>query len=200
MLSYFYMMNASEWAITQKPSTPPNDFYCQTRDVAQARVEHLRLTLEKNGWDENKGALIASVIGELANNCFDHNLGTWRDVQGCWLEYQTGDKIIEITVADRGQGILNSLRQVRPELQEHKKALFLAFTESISGRAPESRGNGLKFVLKSLNQLSAKFLFHSGDTKLKFETPVDINELNWYLVNTEEIVGGTYCKIVIKNI
>ena len=51
-----------------------------------------------------------------------------------------------IVLADRGLGILETLKQVRPTLKTHIEAVNVAFTEILSGRAPEKRGNGLKFV------------------------------------------------------
>jgi len=36
-----------------------------------------------------------------------------------------------------------------PELSTDEEAVRTAFTKVVSGRAPESRGNGLKFVRKN---------------------------------------------------
>ena len=49
-------------------------------------------------------------------------------------------------MADRGLGIRATLLRVRPDLKDDINALMVAFTERVSGRAPEQRGNGLKFV------------------------------------------------------
>ena len=65
-------------------------------------------------------------------------------------------------MADRGQGILNSLRRVRPDLQNDVDALRVAFTEQVSGRAPEKRGNGLKFVSEAVVSNRFEFSFSSG--------------------------------------
>src|SRR2546430_1482430 len=51
-----------------------------------------------------------------------------------------------ICVADRGQGIYRSLARVDPALRDEQSALLAAFEKNISGRAPEKRGNGLKYV------------------------------------------------------
>ena len=52
----------------------------------------------------------------------------------------------QIVLADRGLGILKTLQQTIPGLSGHKEALHIAFTEIVSGRAPEKRGNNLKYV------------------------------------------------------
>ncbi|MBU2523597.1 hypothetical protein KKG71_00165, partial [Patescibacteria group bacterium] len=50
-------------------------------------------------------------------------------------EYNLDKK--EIVLADRGLGILETLRQVLPELASHTEAVEVAFTQFVSGRAPE---------------------------------------------------------------
>lgn len=51
-----------------------------------------------------------------------------------------------VLLADRGQGIPRSLAAVAPYITDDQVAVETAFRETISGRAPERRGNGLKFV------------------------------------------------------
>jgi len=70
---------------------------------------------------------------------------------GCWFESQATGRHLWICIADRGQGIFQSLVKVHPELADEQAALHAAFETIISGRAPEQRGNGLKFVKKSLS-------------------------------------------------
>ena len=76
-------MNAYDWATAIAGSNPPNDFYCTTRDVGQTRIEKLVGELIRQGWNDGEAGLLAAVIGEIVGNCFDHNLGKWRDVPGC---------------------------------------------------------------------------------------------------------------------
>jgi len=90
--------------------------------------------------------LTISVVGEIGNNCFDHNLGHWKDVPGCWFETQITGGLLWVCIADRGQGVLKSLARTDPALRDDQAALIAAFERNISGRAPEHRGNGLKFV------------------------------------------------------
>ncbi|MEK7765171.1 MAG: hypothetical protein AAB368_02935, partial [bacterium] len=44
------------------------------------------------------------------------------------------------------QGIFRSLTRADPTIPDEQAALVTAFEKTISGRAPENRGNGLKFV------------------------------------------------------
>ena len=69
-------------------------------------------------------------------------------------------------LADRGQGILKTLKRVRPNLKNDKQALKTAFTEIITARAPEERGNGLKFVKNIVIDNPLMLFFQSGEAKL----------------------------------
>jgi len=109
--------------------------------------------------------LLTAVVGEIGNNSYDHNLGNWKDVVGIFFAYSLAEKVI--VLADRGQGILKTLRRVKPELSNHKEALTAAFIENISGRYPEKRGNGLKFVRKVVGQQNFSLFFQTGNASLK---------------------------------
>jgi sensor histidine kinase regulating citrate/malate metabolism len=61
-------------------------------------------------------------------------------------------KIIQLAIGDRGQGIISSLQSVVGLELSPQDILHKAFNEKISGRAPEKRGNGLKFVLKQIEK------------------------------------------------
>lgn len=41
--------------------------------------------------------------------------------------------------------------------------MIIAFTKTVSGRSPEKRGNGLKFVLKVVQEKGWKLEFYSGN-------------------------------------
>lgn len=109
--------------------------------------------------NESEGALFTAVLGEVGNNCFDHNLGQWRDVGGCLFQYGLASGLAWGIVTDRGQGVLSSLKQVIPNIHENDEALEIAFYKKISGRSPEKRGNGLKFVRSVINGNSQRGLF-----------------------------------------
>ena len=134
--------------------------YCRTRDVFQARQDRLPKELVQITNNEQLSFLVAAVVGEIGNNSFDHNLGKWRDIPGIIFEFDTVRRII--VLADRGQGVKESLRKIRPEIASDEEALQVAFTEIVSGRAPESRGNGLKFVRKVFLENNLRLNFYSG--------------------------------------
>ncbi len=192
-------MNALDWVASPTGSNPPNDFYCATRDVGQARIEKLVAELTRRGWNEGEAGLLSAVIGEIVGNCFDHNGGKWRDIPGCWLETAIEDDTFRAIVADRGQGLLATLKQALPDLQSHKDALLVAFTKNITGRAPEKRGNGLKFVLRSLNQLKIEvFQYQSGTAKLTFAGQVDAIDISRYISDIQTEMGGMYVEIEVR--
>lgn len=129
---------------------------CATRDVMEGRLPRLA----QYGGKGLPAALVPLVIataGEVANNAFDHNLGQWRDMPGCWLEAQVSGKELWVCVADRGQGVRRSLSNVL-SLPDDQTALETAFNRVISGRAPENRGNGLKFVKKVITDAPGRGL------------------------------------------
>lgn len=166
---------AKNWVETKQPAEPQKKYYCSTRDVFQARLETLQSKLKKI-LSTNQAALLTAIVGEIGNNSYDHNLGNWQDVMGVFFAYSLAEKVI--VLADRGQGILKTLKRVQPKLTSHKKALVTAFTKSLSSRQPENRGNGLKFVRQVVtsNQFSLKF--QTGDAELLLTDKNDKINLN----------------------
>lgn len=132
-------------ASIDRPKEIPGENICETRDVFTARLSHL-VSFTSGGLKEEELPLVISVAGEIGNNCFDHNLGNWRDVPGCWFETQATARRLWICIADRGQGVFRSLTRVDPSIPDEQAALTTAFEKTLSGRSPEHRGNGLKFV------------------------------------------------------
>jgi hypothetical protein len=111
--------------------------------------------------------LISAIVGEIGNNSFDHNLGNWTDIPGVFFGYDLNKR--EVVLADRGQGVLKTLQRVRPQLSSDEQALKVAFSEIISGRAPEARGNGLKFVKKIVTTNNFKLFFRTGSAELNLQ-------------------------------
>ncbi|MBI4185631.1 hypothetical protein HY524_01100 [Candidatus Berkelbacteria bacterium] len=138
----------------------PADVYCSSRDIFQARLDSLRLQLEERSAAMTEPSLVVAVLGELGNNAFDHNLGTWRDSPGVYFAHDRAQGLA--VIADRGQGVLASLRRVLPALPTDQVAVDTAFTQTISGRSPERRGNGLKFVVAVAAQSDLTVDFYSG--------------------------------------
>ena len=160
---------AFDWASKKDGTEPPKYFYCPNSSIFQARLTKLEFYLNNNKAKIVTApfSLIVAITGEIGNNSFDHNLGNWIDISGIFFAFDLENR--KIALADRGRGILNTLKRVRPELKDDEQALKVAFTEVISGRAPESRGNGLKFVKRIVYGNDIKLQFQSGDAKLKIK-------------------------------
>lgn len=158
---------AYEWLETK--SDLPAAFYCSNSAVFQARLITMQNQLARMPRVSDIFSLIVAIAGEIGNNSFDHNLGKWPDVPGIFFGYNLNKGII--VLADRGLGILQTLKRVRPELENHTEALRVAFTEIITGRAPEERGNGLKFVREILEKNPINIFFRSGDAELRINEP-----------------------------
>ena len=108
-------------------------------------------------------SLIVLAIGEMGNNSFDHNIGNWPNVPGIFYAYDL--KKGQVVLADRGRGVLATLRNARPELATDVEAVRTAFTEYVSGRTPEKRGNGLKSVRTVVETHPISILFRSGNAQ-----------------------------------
>ncbi len=137
-----------EWYVSPQGLDAPQ--VCQNRALFQARLSSMHLGFVKK-YAKDKITLLDAVVAEIGINCFDHNLGKWKDVPGCWFDYNCEKNKIWVVISDRGQGILSSLKRVVPELKSDQEAVETAFQKRISGRSPEQRGNGLKFVRNIIN-------------------------------------------------
>jgi len=154
---------AKKWAVTREKI--PDKFYCQNSAIFQTRLVKMETLLQKDKNAKDLFSLLTSIAGEIGNNSFDHNLGQWPDIPGIFFGYDLNKK--QIVLADRGLGILQTLKRVRPALKNHLEALKTAFTEIISGRSPESRGNGLKYVRHVIVKYPINLVFETGNAKLK---------------------------------
>ena len=155
---------AWEWTIDEVANEPDEFYHCQDSATFQLGLEKLRTDLLTIKDVQPIHSLIVLVAGEIGNNSFDHNLGNWPDARGIFFGYDL--KRRNIVLADRGIGILASLKRIRPSLTTHKEALKVAFTERITGRAPESRGNGLKLVRKVISESALTLDFRTGDARI----------------------------------
>jgi MerR family regulatory protein len=156
---------ALEWAAGAEPTELPSSFYCSDGSIFQARLIRMQTQLASSSAVDKILSLLVAIAGEIGNNSFDHNLGNWPDMPGIFFGYDFNKR--EIVLADRGLGVLKTLQRVRPGLNNYREALTVAFTEMISGRAPEERGNGLKFVKKVIAENPISLLFQSGDAELR---------------------------------
>ncbi|MDO8512050.1 MAG: hypothetical protein Q7S57_02160 [bacterium] len=187
------------WAKENFVNEPPPQYYCPTRDIADGRLPKLYQEAIANGLAEEKTALLTALAAELTTNCFDHNLGSWKDISGCWFSFEVQNNVLRIIIADRGQGVLRSLQQADKNLTSHHDALIVALTKQISGRQPENRGRGLKFIMKSLNQEfpEAHFFIQTGDAKFETVFPINESVVASFVQDKQEFVYGTYAEVEI---
>lgn len=185
--------SAQSWATKTLPPPLPSEVYCPTRSVFEVRLQRFSTMLEASGVAGDFFSLIVSAAGEIGNNSFDHNIGNWPDDPGVFFGYDTLKGII--VLADRGQGILATLERVRPELRDHAEALRVAFTEIVTGRAPEKRGNGLKFVRrKVVEKGAASIIFQTGDARLSMAAGAS----EFAIETVKDSIRGTLASLKFK--
>ncbi|MFA5926305.1 MAG: MerR family DNA-binding transcriptional regulator [Parcubacteria group bacterium] len=158
---------AKKWASNNSATEPDQLFYCKDSSVFQYRLHKLENALSGIAKIRDSFPLLTSITGEIGNNSFDHNIGQWPDIPGIFFGYDIERR--EIVLADRGQGILATLKRVKKELSSDAEALRVAFTEIISGRSPEARGNGLKYVKEVVMENDIYLFFQTGNAGLELE-------------------------------
>jgi len=178
---------ASEWI--QDGVEFPGAFYCPTSSFFNARLTKMEYELMQKSGFEKLYSLIVLITGEIGDNSFAHNLGKWPDTAGIFFGYDLAKRII--VLADRGLGILETLRQIRPQLSSHVAAVEVAFTEFISGRAPEKRGNGLKLVREVVIDQPIDLFYTSGDAEVRMKGADKV----FRVTRGQRIVRGCLAKI-----
>jgi hypothetical protein len=150
------------------------NYFSMTRDVFTARLQSYIIETEKY--------LEAAVIGEIGNNTFDHNFIFGNNSpRGVFCNVSFFQKYT--VLADFGRGVKQSLSIVQPSINSDKEAVEIAFTKRISGRSPEQRGNGLKFVSETVQQNNWHLYFQSGfgccaidcNEKIFFDNPISLS-------------------------
>lgn len=173
---------AYEWAtIESEKADTKSEFYCQTRDVFESRNDKTPERLIVQGIDEGLAYMIFSMLGELGNNSFDHNLANWPDIPGIFFSVVYDGKKGKAIIADRGLGVLKTLRKAKPELKDDQEALEIAFTKKISSRILENRGNGLKFVKNNIMKNNLVLEFYSGDAEARINHAMEIKKSKNYI-------------------
>lgn len=169
-----------------------SEYYCRTRDVFEARNDKIPEALIAKGMAEDIAYLIYSILGELGNNSFDHNLANWPNILGVFFGVDYNGEQGAAVVADRGLGVLSTLRRAAPDLKNDEDALSLAFTKKISSRVLENRGNGLKFVKNNVIEKNMFLKFHSGAGLLSINHNIKIE-------HTDNRVDGCLAVLYFKN-
>lgn len=171
----------TEWAMSKSPTIISPSFYCETNDTFSARLQSLSIQLERISELKEIFPLIIAIIGEIGSNSYNHNIGNWPDVPGIFFAYNLEERLV--VLADRGRGILKTLEPVLPDLKTDEEALKIAFTKYISGRAPEDRGNGLKFVKDVIFSNPFQLKFYTGNAELELNQ--NSTELNIKTTNNQ---------------
>ena len=183
---------AIEWVQSPNGFTLNPQIHCETRDVFQSRLETLQYQLGRTMPIDGIVSLAIAVTGEIGNNSYDHNLGNWPDMMGIFFYYDEKNK--SIILADRGQGVLSTLRHARPELKNSVEALTVAFTETVSGRQPEVRGNGLKFVRSVISDNPLSLDFQTGNAFLHMKQ----HNNNLFIQEANTTIKGCFATIKIE--
>jgi excisionase family DNA binding protein len=178
------------WATSALPPELPDEYYCERPDRFTSRVAKMGTELQKSKkTSEDIASLLTLVAGEIGDNSFAHNVGNWPDVPGIFYGYNIDKRII--VLADRGRGVKTTLQQIRPNLTTDTEALNVAFTEIVSGRNPEKRGNGLKVVRKVAESNKISLLFRSGIGLVN----IPLNPGSMRITMADGNIRGTYAVI-----
>lgn len=154
-----------------------------TRDIFDARL--MTFTSRSNNW------LLSAVIGEVGANTFDHNFMFRSDVpKGLFFDCESDPDFIYL--CDFGAGLKTTLSRVVKSIENDSQAISTAFTEMISGRAPEMRGNGLKFVITSVIQNGWSLYYQSGNAVCNADKD------GYYFSESDYYHDGCFCIISTK--
>ncbi len=141
--------------------------HCEFRDAFEARLaSKVRRVFRHFGLGELDEALATSLVGELGNNVFDHNDGSWpTSVRGAIILAQHNPALrrIEVAVADPGIGFRGSLRAHDPTVSSDVEAIKLGLS-GVTGRIGETRGNGLQVIQNwTINKFDGIIRIQSGN-------------------------------------
>ncbi len=180
---------AQAWAASAQPGIIPEKFYADIAPRFQARQSAMGILMEREHLlPVDTVSLLTAIVGEIGDNAFTHNIGNWPDATGIFFAYDLGKR--EVIVADRGRGVYATLKVVAPEITSDKDALRVALTKFISGRAPEKRGNGLKFVREVIIEHDFHLEFQSGLAIARISKKTGLQ-----IETAEKNIRGTIAKI-----
>lgn len=124
-----------------------------------------RKSAETAGLPATVAQYMAAALKEMESNIREHSE---RPETGL-LAFQAAHGSFEFVAADRGVGVLATLREADEfrSLTDHGRALHLTLQEGVSrrGRDP-GHGNGFRDLFAGLQSLSADLRFRSGDHAL----------------------------------
>jgi anti-sigma regulatory factor (Ser/Thr protein kinase) len=100
--------------------------HCRYVDEFSARLGHFEKMFKNFGLNEEDSKRALVIVGELGNNVFDHNIGSWpTNFNGAIIIAQNYPEMkrIEVVVSDAGVGFLGSLKNAFPDLNQDIEAI-----------------------------------------------------------------------------
>lgn len=125
-------------------------------------------------------------VGEICDNVINHSdsaVGGYLQV----IAYPQSNNKVAFTVADAGRGILNSLREGYPHLQNDVEAIDEAIKVGVTRNKQVGQGNGLAGTLRIINMTGGSFDIMSGRGRLLLTT----NDTKKSLMRNDQIYPGT---------
>jgi anti-sigma regulatory factor (Ser/Thr protein kinase) len=120
------------------------------------------------GFPKRIAVQLAAAMGEMEGNIYEHSQLSKSGV----LAFRGAAGVFEFVVADRGIGVLRSLRTC-PEYEkvvDHGDALSLVLRDGVSRFGPgEGRGHGFRPLFTGLANLNGALRFRSGDHALTID-------------------------------
>lgn len=168
--------------------------HCNYRDEFDGRLSKILQMFRNFGLNSDDASLAATLVGELGNNSFDHNLGSWpTDVSGNIILAQNYPKLnkIQIIVADPGVGFLGSMKAAYPELNSDLEAIKKGLS-GFTGRINEKRGNGLRLI--------QKWTIDNFYGTLSIQSGAGLINVNYEGMNKNEVkpILGTIAQLMIE--
>jgi hypothetical protein len=107
---------------------------------------------------------MAAAIAELEGNIQEHSNAVSTGI----LVFRATTNVFEFVVADRGIGVLESLRSSQrfSGLDDHGRALELALTDGTSRHNDPRRGHGFRPIFQGLTNLHGYLRFRTGDNAI----------------------------------
>jgi anti-sigma regulatory factor (Ser/Thr protein kinase) len=175
-----FLDSAKKWLTNNEEEIPSEFLYFQNSADFRVGLDRLTKQMVNLNIPKEEVAIISAVVGEIGNNSFDHNLGNWPNQPGILFVFD--EKKRTIVIADRGLGVLTTLKKIRPKLASYAEALKVAFSEVVTSRAPEPRGNGLKFVRQVVASQDFILDFYSGSASIHLDDGLEpiIKETNLF--------------------
>jgi hypothetical protein len=130
---------------------------------------------------------MVAALGEMVDNIHQHSRSPQTGIAAFYAEPGS----FEFVVADRGIGVLQSLRE-SPQfsnLADHGDALELALTDGCSKHGANSNhGHGFRPLFVGLSNLNGSLRFRSGDHAITIEGK-DLKNIPWTKVAKPKISG-----------